>query len=114
MSERSAELLIEDILDSASKIQRYVVGMSFDAFVSDERTVDAVVRNFEIIGEAASRLPEDFRKENPNIDWVRIRGLRNRVVHDYFGIDLSIVWNIIENFLPILVLALTVGSDDQP
>jgi len=114
MSERSAQLLTEDILEAAQKIQRYVFGLSFEEFAIDEKTVDAVARNFEIIGEAASRLPEDFRQRNPNIDWVRIRGFRNRVVHDYFGIDLAIVWNIIENFLLIFVLALSVDSDDHP
>lgn len=103
MSSRSPELLIEDILESARKIQRYTAGMTFDQFVLDEKTVDAVVRNFEIIGEASGRLPLDFRDSNSQIDWPRIRGFRNRIVHDYFGVDHSIVWNIIENFLPGLV-----------
>ncbi len=76
--------------------------MTFE-FVADEKTVDAVVRNFSIIGEASSRLPEDFRDSNSQIDWPRIRGFRNRIVHNYFGVDHSIVWSIIENFLPGLV-----------
>ena len=62
--------------------------------------MDAVIRNFEIIGEAANRLTEDFKDENSNIDWHRIRGFRNRIVHDYFGIDYEIVWQIKETFLP--------------
>lgn len=103
MSSRTPELLIEDILESARKIQRYTAGMTFEQFVADEKTVDAVVRNFSIIGEASSRLPEDFRDSNSQIDWPRIRGFRNRIVHDYFGVDHSIVWSIIENFLPGLV-----------
>ena len=68
--------------------------------------VDAVIRNFEIIGEAANRLPEDFKDGFPNIDWHRIRGFRNRIVHDYFGIDDSIVWTIKESFLPIMIYQL--------
>jgi uncharacterized protein with HEPN domain len=60
--------------------------------------VDAVIRNFEIIGEAANRLPEEFKEKYQHIDWHRIRGFRNRIVHDYFGIDYQIVWQIKESF----------------
>ena len=73
--------------------------MSFNDFIADSKTVDAVVRNFEIIGEAANRLPEEFREKYPEIDWHRIRGFRNRIIHDYFGIDYAIVWKIKETFL---------------
>ena len=100
MSDRSPKLLIDDILASAEKIQRYTAGMTFEQFTLDEKTADAVARNFEIIGEAANRLPDEFKSQHPNIDWDRIRGFRNRIVHDYFGIDYSIVWKIIEDFLP--------------
>lgn len=100
MSDRSAKLLIEDILASAKKIQRYTAELTFEQFTLDEKTADAVARNFEIIGEAANRLPDAFKAQNSSIDWERIRGFRNRIVHDYFGIDYSIVWNIIENYLP--------------
>lgn len=100
MSDRSAKLLIEDILASADKIQRYTAGMTFEQFTFDEKTTDAVARNFEIIGEAANRLSNEFRTQHPNIDWNRIRGFRNRIVHDYFGIDYSIVWKIIETICP--------------
>lgn len=103
MSDRSPKLLIEDILESARKIQRYTAGMDFEQFTLDEKTVDAVARNFEIIGEAANRLPEEFKRQNPNIEWNRIRGFRNRIVHDYFGIDYEIVWKIVENYLSGLV-----------
>ena len=103
MSDRSAQLLVEDILDAAQKIQRYVTGLSFEEFAIDEKTVDAVARNFEIIGEAANRLSEEFKATNPSIDWKRIRGFRNRIVHDYFGIDQSIVWIIIQKYLPELI-----------
>lgn len=106
MSERSDELLIDDILDSAEKILRYTKGLTFNEFVEDDRTVDAVARNFEIIGEAANRLSRAFKEQNPQIDWRRIRGFRNRIVHDYFGIDHTIVWRIIETYLPELEIAL--------
>lgn len=100
MSERIPALLIEDIIASGNKIISYTEGISFEDFVADDKTVDAVIRNFEIIGEAANRLPETFKEKHPEIDWHRIRGFRNRIVHDYFGIDYSIVWQIKETFLP--------------
>ena len=69
----------------------------------DDKTIDAVVRNFEIIGEAANRIDPDFRDNNPEIEWKRIRGFRNRIVHDYFGIDYEIVWSIVETYLDELI-----------
>ena len=103
MSKRSPQLLLEDILQSANKILAYTNGFSYDQFLADSRTVDAVIRNFEIIGEAANRLPEEVRDQYPNIDWHRIRGFRNRIVHDYMGIDYAIVWLIKEKFLPTMI-----------
>ena len=100
MSERTPALLTEDIIASGNKIISYTEGISFEDFVADDKTADAVIRNFEIIGEAANRLPETFKEKHPEIDWHRIRGFRNRIVHDYFGIDYSIVWQIKETFLP--------------
>ncbi|MEO7540008.1 MAG: HepT-like ribonuclease domain-containing protein [Pyrinomonadaceae bacterium] len=81
--------------------------MTFEQFAADDKTIDAVARNFEIIGEAANRLSDEFKSGHPEIDWDRIRGFRNRIVHDYFGIDLAIVWNIAQNFLPKLAIDLS-------
>ncbi|MGN6163869.1 MAG: HepT-like ribonuclease domain-containing protein [Flavisolibacter sp.] len=106
MSKRAPELLIEDILDSSHKIIAYTAGLTKDAFIKDSKTIDAVIRNFEIIGEAANRLPDEFKNKYPSIDWQRIRGFRNRIVHDYFGIDLSIVWQIKETYLGNLITQL--------
>ena len=103
MSERDSLLLIEDMLESAQKIKRYTNELDFKAFHADEKTVDAVVRNFEIIGEAANRLGQDFRFSYPEFEWNRIRGFRNRIVHEYFGIDYRIVWTIIETYLDDLI-----------
>ena len=97
MSNRSSTLLVQDILESAEKIKRYTDGLSFEEFTLDEKTTDAVARNFEIIGEATNRLPLEFKAQSPEIDWNRLRGFRNRIVHDYFGIDYAIVWKIIED-----------------
>jgi uncharacterized protein with HEPN domain len=103
MSKRDAFLLLDDMLQSAQKIKRYTKDIDFNSFLSDDKTIDAVVRNFEIIGEAANRIDADFRDSNPEIEWNRIRGLRNRIVHDYFGIDYVIVWDIIETYLDELI-----------
>jgi len=107
MSKRNPELLVEDIVESCHKIMDYTKDISFEEFVADSKTVDAVVRNFEIIGEAANRLPDEFKDLHQNIDWYRIRGFRNRIVHDYIGIDYSIIWQIKETYLPQLIKNLT-------
>ena len=103
MSKRSPDLLILDIIESAQKILDYTIGLTYEEFKSDSMRVDAVIRNFEIIGEAANRLPEQIKDELPNIDWHKIRGFRNRVAHDYMGINYFIVWQIREEFLPDLI-----------
>ena len=100
MSNRTTpELLLTDIVESGEKILRYTLNMTFEEFISSEIIIDAVIRNFEVIGEAANRLPDDFKDKYEKIDWHRIRGFRNRIVHDYAGIDLQIVWRIKETFL---------------
>ncbi len=103
MSKRTLTLLLEDIIDSGQKILSYTEGMTYEDFIKDSKTIDAVVRNFEIIGEAANKIPEEFKDNNPTIDWYRIRGFRNRIVHDYFGIDYNIIWNIKETVLKSLI-----------
>jgi uncharacterized protein with HEPN domain len=100
MSKRSSGLFVEDIWESIEKIERYTKGMTRDNFQSDEKTADAVVRNLEIIGEAAGRLPKDFTDRYSEIEWVKIIGLRNRIVHEYFGVDLQIIWQILKKDLP--------------
>jgi uncharacterized protein with HEPN domain len=112
MSKRDPKLLIGDILDSADKIMEYTKGLTLGDFIKDNKTIDAVIRNFEIIGEAANRLPEDYKDTYPDIDWHRIRGFRNRIVHDYFGIDYTIVWLIKESFLPKIITQLQPLSND--
>jgi len=96
MSKREIQLLLEDILEAAKKILSYTKGMRYEDFLSDNKTSDAVVRNFEIIGEAANRVPEDFKSDHPEIEWRRMTGLRNRIIHEYFGINYVTVWKIKE------------------
>ena len=99
-SPRADRLLVEDMLESLARIARYTAGMQKAAFLSDSKTVDAVVRNLEIIGEAAARLTIDARQRRPETEWPLIIGLRNRIVHEYFGVDTEIVWQIISGDLP--------------
>lgn len=84
MSKREPSLLVEDIIESAEKILLYTNNLTFEQFSNDGKTIDAVIRNFEIIGEAANRLPDEFKDKHSDIDWHRIRGFRYRIVHDYF------------------------------
>ena len=106
MSKRSSNLLLLDMKEAAEKILKYTKGLSFEDFLTDNKTIDAVVRNFEIIGEASLRIDEDFRFEHPQIEWKKLRGFRNRIVHDYFGIDYEIVWSILSEDLEELVFQL--------
>lgn len=106
MSKRSSDLLLLDMKEAAEKILKYTKDLSFEDFLTDEKTIDAVVRNFEIIGEASLRIDEDFRFEHPQIEWKKLRGFRNRIVHDYFGIDYEIVWSILTQDLEELVFQL--------
>ena len=107
MSDRHPKLLLEDILESAQKIIAYTNNLSYEEFIADSKTIDAVVRNFEIIGEAGNRLPDEIKESNNQINWFKIRGLRNRIVHNYFGIDYKIIWDTKENYLDELIAQIT-------
>ena len=100
MSKRSEKTLLADILDAITQVEVYTAGFDDDAFSRDRKTQDAVVRNLEIIGEASSRLPHDFRNAHGEIPWALMRGLRNRIVHAYFGVDLQLVWEVVVDDLP--------------
>lgn len=102
MSEREIKNLLEDIYDAIKKIISYTKGMSYEDFIRDDKTVDAVVRNFEIIGEASNRIPDDYKTEHPEIEWRRIVGFRNRIIHEYFGIDYENLRRIKNENIPTL------------
>ena len=96
------------IVDSCEKILRYTRGMEHSDFIADHMVQDAVLRNFEIIGEAAKHVPDDFRAGHPEINWRGMAGLRDILIHEYFGIDLVNVWNISKASLPETLKALKV------
>ena len=95
-------LYLEDIMDAIRAIREYTAGMTFEGFVADRKTVDAAVRNLEIIGEAAGKLPNDILGSMPEIEWRKIIAMRNILAHAYFGVSKPIVWDVIQNKLPAL------------
>lgn len=100
MSERKPSALIGDILKCIQHIQIYSSDITFDEFSSNFMIVEACLYNIQVIGEAVSKIPEAVKKEEQSIPWVLIKGMRNRLIHDYIGTDLSLVWNVIKNELP--------------
>ena len=93
------KIYLADILEAVNNIRDYTNGLTFRDFASDRKTIDAVNRNFGIIGEAANRIPYEVKNKYPNIKWHRIIALRNIIIHDYTSIDLEIIWDIIKNRL---------------
>jgi len=106
MSKREPDLLFRDILESAEKILNYTSGFTKEQFLSNQLIIDAVIRNFEIIGEAANRLPDLSKSKLPTLEWNKLRGFRNRLAHDYFGIDYELVWKTKTMLLPKLITSI--------
>ena len=100
MSERSDKQLLLDMLEAIERTTRYTKGMTLEGFVKDEMVCDAVMRNIQIIGEAANRTSKELRGTTPHLEWPKIIGMRHRLVHDYFEIEESIVWRVVMDYLP--------------
>ena len=94
---RNIRLYFLDIVTSCAKVSKYTQGMTFEAFIADDRTFDAVIRNLQIIGEAVKNIPQETRDLAPEIEWRKIAGLRDILAHAYFQIDNEIIWDIIQN-----------------
>jgi len=98
--DRSFRMYFEDIQTAMTRIAEYINGLSFTDFKKDYKTVDAVIRNFEIIGEASKNLPTEIKEKYSNVPWDEMYLLRNKVSHEYFGVDYEIIWDVATNYLP--------------
>ena len=94
---RNFQLYLMDIVNACEKVLRYTDGMTFEQFVADDRTFDAVVRNLQVIGEAVKNISADIRDQNPEIEWRKMAGLRDILAHTYFQIENEIIWDIVQN-----------------
>ncbi len=97
---RNYDLYLQDIVEAADRIASYVEGMTRSAFEADQMRIDAVIRNLGIIGEAVKKIPDSIREKYPNVPWHNIAGLRNRVIHVYFNVDMDIIWDVVQSKLP--------------
>lgn len=97
---RDYRLFVKDILDAMEKIEEFVSDMSYEEFINDDKTLSAVIRKFEIIGEATKNLPYEIKEKYPELPWKEMAGMRNRLIHAYFGIDTKLVWDTIHMQLP--------------
>lgn len=114
---RDYRLYLEDILEAIARIERYTSGVDFAAFSADEMRIDAVVRNLELIGEAAKNIPQAQRDLTPDIELRKIAGLRDIVAHQCFNLNLAIVWDVVEHHLGDLraaAIALLASDSDVP
>ena len=93
-------VFLHHISDSCQKCLKFVKGINYEQFVADEKTISAVVRELSVIGEAARKVTEDFRSKNSQVPWEKIFGMRNRLVHDYMGVQLPIVWQTVQEDIP--------------
>ena len=94
------KLYIQDMLEAIKAIEKFVDKLDFEAFLEDDKTSSAVIRKFEIIGEATKNIPQKIRKNHPDIPWQEMAGMRDKLIHFYFGIDYNLVWQTIKNRLP--------------
>jgi uncharacterized protein with HEPN domain len=115
---RDFKIYLGDMLVAAERIGSYTSGLTYQAFRDDTRTIDAVLRNLEVLGEAAKQVPEIFRSKHPDVEWRKLAGLRDILIHGYFGIDLDIIWDIVGTKLGPLTQQLSVLirqlEDDDP
>lgn len=97
---RDYRLYLDDILEAIQRIEEYTANMDFEDFAENRLVINAVIRNLEIIGESCRALPEEIGERYPDVEWCKIVGLRNILIHQYFGVDVELVWDIVKNKLP--------------
>jgi len=97
---RNHQIYLKDILSAINSIEKFVEGMSFEDLKNDDKTSSAVIRKLEIIGEATKNIPKDIQNKNPQIPWKEMAGMRDKLIHFYFGVDHNLVWNTIKKRIP--------------
>lgn len=102
MKDRDFSDYIKDMLVSIQDIDEFTSGMEFDEFLKDKKTIKAVIRSLEVLGEASKKIPESIKSQYPHVPWKRMTGMRDKLIHEYFGVDLEIVWNVVKNELPLV------------
>ncbi len=100
MSKRTYIEFIRDIFEHIEKIEKFTSGYDFEDFIKDEKTVYAVIRCFEVIGEAVKNLPSEFKEEYPSIPWSKMAGMRDKLIHSYFGVDYETLWETVKKRIP--------------
>ncbi|GBE18331.1 hypothetical protein BMS3Abin16_00928 [archaeon BMS3Abin16] len=100
MKKRDYYDYIQDVLTSIDEVDEFTKDMSFDEFAGDKKTINAVVRSLEVLGEAAKKIPADMRKKNVKVPWNLMAGMRDKLIHQYFSVDLEIVWKVVKEELP--------------
>ncbi len=100
MKNRDYTDYVNDILNSIEEVAEFTDGMSLEEFLKDKKTINAVIRSLEVLGEAAGKLPDDLRSKAPDVPWTKMTGMRNKLIHEYFGVDLEIVWAVVKEELP--------------
>ena len=104
---------LQDILDNAEKARRFVLGVNFEDFRADDQKFYAVVRALEVIGEAARHIPRQLRDKYPGVPWSKMTGMRDKVIHDYFGVDLEVLWKTVQQDLPAMQQAVAKMVEEE-
>ncbi len=113
MKERDYGDYVQDILDSINDAGNFIEGMDFEDFIKDKKTIYSVVRAIEIIGEATKNVPEQIRKKYPDVPWKKMAGIRDRLIHEYFGVDLEILWSTAKEDVPQLRIPVSKVLEDM-
>ncbi|HYU31182.1 MAG TPA: DUF86 domain-containing protein [Thermoanaerobaculia bacterium] len=113
MSNRADRDLLGDILEALRRARSYTAGQSYEQFLVDTKTQDAVIRTLEILGEATKKISPALRESHPDIPWKGMAGVRDKLIHDYFGVNLDIVWQIVRDQLPALAEKVAAALEDE-
>lgn len=100
---RTNKHYFKDILDYANSALEFIENIPYENFISDKKVIFATIRALEVIGESSNRIADEIKQKYPNLPWVQMRGLRNRIIHNYDDIDYTIVWNVLKNEIPKLI-----------